>query len=97
MAKSNKTLGLSDILPPHLQDKSLEEVVALFAEEQKGKLAQAIVNSIVIDNDTSALKILQTIMDKQGLGTNKELPITDARYKEIIQTAARGLAAGTLS
>ena len=74
-------------------DKTFDEVLSDMANtpEEKGLIAVGILNSIKLTGDPSALKILQTVLDKQGLGVEKEIPISDEKFKEIIKTASRRL------
>ena len=74
-------------------DKPFDEVLATMANEEKGLIATAILNSIKLTGDASSFKILQASLERQGFSTEKELPISDARYFEIIKIfAARNLA-----
>ena len=69
-------------------DKPFDEVLATMANEEKGLIATAILNSIKLTGDASSFKILQASLERQGFSTEKELPITDARYFEIIKVFA---------
>lgn len=68
--------------------KSLDEVMATMANDQKIELAAAVLNQIRTTGDPTSLRILQAALERQGFAAEKELPITDARFKEIIRTAA---------
>jgi hypothetical protein len=69
-------------------DKPFDEVIATMANEDKGLIATAIINSIKKTGDASSFKILQNSLERQGFSTDKELPITDERYFEIIKVFA---------
>lgn len=72
------------------EGKSFDEVISEMAStpEEMGLLATAILNSIKLSGDPSAFKILQASLERQGFSSEKELPITDERFREIIKVAA---------
>jgi len=72
------------------EGKSFDEVLASLAStpEEMGLLATAILNSIKLTGDPSAFKILQATLERQGFSAEKELPISDERFIEIIKTFA---------
>jgi len=73
--------------------KTFDEVLAMMAndETQKAQMASAIITQIKTTGDPSSLKILQASLERQGFSNQKELPISDARFIEIIKTIAREL------
>ena len=75
------------------EGKSFDEVLASMAStpEEMGLLATAILNSIKLTGDPSAFKILQATMERQGFSNERELPVSDERFKEIIKIAASRL------
>ena len=72
------------------KDKTMEEILVDLADSSKTSIAGAILAGAQAA-DPSALKILQTIMERQGGGLQKELPISNAQFKEIIRIAYREL------
>ena len=68
------------------QDKTMEEIFVDMADKGKSGIASAILNGVMAQ-DPAALKIMQNIMERQGGGLVKELPINDHQYKEIIRIA----------
>lgn len=87
------------LTPSQLEEKRLkeeiykgqkfEEVVASMADEKKVDIARSIIQQITETGDPSATKLLQSILEKQGYSTEKELPISDERYYEIIKVFSR--------
>lgn len=75
------------------EGKSFDEVLSSMAStpEEMGLLATAILNSIKLTGDPSAFKILQATLERQGFSNEKELPISDEKYIEIIKTFASRL------
>ena len=71
-------------------NKTMEEIFIDMADKDKGGIAASILNGVMA-NDPTALKIMQNIMDRQGGGLQKELPINDHQYKEIVKIAYQEL------
>lgn len=69
--------------------KSMEEIFAELADQKKIDIAGSILHSVINNNDPAAIKIMQTIMDRQGFDKDKTIPISDERFKEIIKIVAQ--------
>lgn len=82
-----------DISPETLKKykgKSFDEVLALMANSDTEKIimAAALLQQIKTSADPSSLKVLLSALERQGFSNEKELPISDGRFKEIIKVAA---------
>ncbi len=83
--------NLPEGMMERFRDQPMEQILVEMADMKKVEIAGGLVQA-AIANDPSALKILQAILEKQGGGLEKELPITDVQFKEIIRIAAMELA-----
>lgn len=73
------------------QGKSFDEVLALMANSDTEKIlmATSLLTQIKTSADPSSIKILLAALERQGFSAEKELPISDERYYEIIKTFSR--------
>lgn len=71
--------------------KGLEQVLAEMANDpvETVSIATALLESIKTTGDPSSLKLVLAALEKQGFSGEKELPISDERYFEIIKTFSR--------
>lgn len=71
---------------------SLDEIVVELASSSNNKvdIAGKLISGIK-EQDATAWKAFQEILSRQGFGEEKELPISDERFKQIIKTAAEYL------
>jgi len=71
--------------------KSFDEVLAMMANSDTEKIlmATSLLHQIKTSADPSSIKILLAALERQGFTSEKEIPISDEWYKEIIKTAAR--------
>ena len=70
------------------EGKQFDEVLAVMADQEKELLAAAVIRQIKSTADPSSMKILLAALEKQGFSSEKEIPISDERFKEIIRVAA---------
>lgn len=73
-----------------LKGKGLDEVLSILAnsDSQKIAIASAIIHQLKTTGDPSAFKALLSSLERQGMSGEKELPISDERFIEIIKTVA---------
>lgn len=71
--------------------KPFDEVLAIMANDDNEKvlMATSIIEQIKVTADPSSLKILLAALERQGFSNDKELPITDERFFQIIKTFSR--------
>ncbi len=73
-----------------------DQVIAEMADQKKVDLALKLIEQISTDADPSALKILNSVLERQGVSLERELPISDDRFREIITFAAGEISRGRI-
>lgn len=92
--KFDEDVMISQLTPEVIErykGKSFDQVIAEMAnsDSEKIMMAKSLLSQIKASADPSSIKILLAALEKQGYTGEKELPISDARYKEILKTAAQ--------
>ncbi len=73
---------------PH--EKTFEEILVEAAQDDKFSMAAAVLKAFR-EGDGAAIKMVLKALDDSKYQTNKEFPLNDEQYKQIIQLAARRL------
>lgn len=73
------------------KDMEFDEVLATMANQNKALLAKSIIEQINKTGDPTAFKLLQISLDRVGGLIDKELPVSNEKFEEIIRIAASRL------
>lgn len=99
MATPKKTTPVSaqalvENMPPgyleQFHGKPLDEILVLMSHDgnQAALIAASIIEQIKTTGDQGSVKTLLAALERQGFAADKEIPISDERYKEIIKVVA---------
>jgi hypothetical protein len=86
----NILVDVPDSISAEFETKTMEEIFVALADTKKPDIAASLL-AAVLTNDPSAIKIMQNIMDRQGGGIEKVIPISNEQFKTIIRIAASEL------